>query len=231
MAYNPNNNVLDRAVMAAFMRSASPGSQVSPGFTVSGGSSGGDGGVYGDTNYYTYQAPNVTLPEAPTSYGSAYAPGSGTNEGATSGQAASQVAASKIPEPRDANGSGKMINGPTQFLDPATGKIKNYETQQPGRGPQVGGLGYYDRHGKYIVTEIGLGGTRADRPINFSDRRLKTDVKKIGTHRLGIPLYSWTYLWGEPGIGVMADEVEAVAPWAVTTVNGFKAVNYSMIGR
>jgi len=66
--------------------------------------------------------------------------------------------------------------------------------------------------------------------IGASDRRLKRDIRRIGTHRLGIGLYEWTYVWGERARGVMADEVETVLPEAVLTINGYKAVNYAMLG-
>ena len=73
---------------------------------------------------------------------------------------------------------------------------------------------------------IGAGGA-----LLSSDRRLKKNIKRIGTHVLGIGLYTWDYLWGQPFSGVMADEVEQVMPEAVVThPSGFKMVNYSMLG-
>ena len=64
-----------------------------------------------------------------------------------------------------------------------------------------------------------------------SDRRLKKNIKRIGTHVLGIGLYTWDYLWGQPFSGVMADEVEQVMPEAIVMhPSGFKMVNYSMLG-
>lgn len=79
---------------------------------------------------------------------------------------------------------------------------------------------------------MGTGGlsnpmSSAGRP---SDRRLKRNIKRIGTHSLGIGLYVWDYLWGEHSSGVMADEVKQVMPAAVSKVAGFDVVNYSMIG-
>lgn len=63
-----------------------------------------------------------------------------------------------------------------------------------------------------------------------SDRRLKTNIKRIGTHNTGIGIYTWTYVWGEPGVGVMADEVEKVIPDAVHTgPHGYKMVDYSKV--
>jgi Chaperone of endosialidase len=66
----------------------------------------------------------------------------------------------------------------------------------------------------------------------MSDLRLKKNIIKLGIHKtLGIGLYTWDYLWGEKGAGVMAQELEQVMPEAVITMpNGFKAVNYSMLG-
>lgn len=66
-----------------------------------------------------------------------------------------------------------------------------------------------------------------------SDIRLKTNIVKIGIHKvLGIGLYTWDYIWGMPGAGVMAQELEKVLPEAVITMpDGFKAVNYGLVWR
>ena len=79
---------------------------------------------------------------------------------------------------------------------------------------------------------IGAGGALGGAGIvASSDRRLKKNIKRIGTHVLGIGLYTWDYLWGQPFSGVMADEVEQVMPEAVVMhPSGFKMVNYSMLG-
>lgn len=60
-----------------------------------------------------------------------------------------------------------------------------------------------------------------------SDRRLKMDIKQIGTAANGLNIYSYRYVWGGPvQIGFMADEVEQLHPEAVIEVNGYKMVNY-----
>jgi len=68
----------------------------------------------------------------------------------------------------------------------------------------------------------------------FSDRRLKTNVELAGIDPVsGFNLYEYeyTFLPGKKFRGVMADEVEAVMPEAVfMDANGFKSVNYGMIG-
>lgn len=64
----------------------------------------------------------------------------------------------------------------------------------------------------------------------FSDRRVKTDIRRVGTLDNGLAVYAYRYAWGGPmQIGVMADEVEQVRPEAVsTTPEGIKMVNYDL---
>lgn len=63
----------------------------------------------------------------------------------------------------------------------------------------------------------------------LSDRRMKTDIKRIGTAFNGLPIYTYRYLDDDAfHIGFMADEVEKVHPEAVETgPDGFKRVFYS----
>lgn len=68
-----------------------------------------------------------------------------------------------------------------------------------------------------------------------SDRRLKTDIKRIGTDPRGWGVYRYRYIgdddefFGEQ-LGYMADEVERVRPDAVSTsAAGIKAVNYEAL--
>ena len=76
------------------------------------------------------------------------------------------------------------------------------------------------------------------RKNDMSDRKLKENVVRIGDHPLGIGLYLFDY---KPEFrdhcshgrqfGVMADEVEAILPEAVSLhSNGYKMVNYAMLG-
>lgn len=63
----------------------------------------------------------------------------------------------------------------------------------------------------------------------FSDRRLKEDIKAVGRLDNGLTVYSYRYKAGGPvHIGLMADEVEAVAPDAVGSVGGYKTVRYDL---
>ncbi|MES2937367.1 MAG: tail fiber domain-containing protein [Pseudomonadota bacterium] len=73
-------------------------------------------------------------------------------------------------------------------------------------------------------------------PAMASDRRLKHNIARIGTHPLGIGLYLFDY---KPGLdqpegrhfGVMADEVEQVLPQAVLRhPTGYQMVDYGLLG-
>jgi len=85
---------------------------------------------------------------------------------------------------------------------------------------------------------MSLGGTLGAAAI-LSDPRTKQNVKAIGVMNNGLTLYSFEYkdefkdhkLAGHGvHVGVMADEVEKVYPYAVTTMDdGYKVVNYGLI--
>jgi len=99
--------------------------------------------------------------------------------------------------------------------------LQNYGIQQSGANALTSGL-------------FGLGGAAAMAPVGtfaaLSDRRLKSNIKRIGTHKLGIGLYEYDIL-GEHQQGVMADEVEKVMPEAVLMhPSGYKMVNYGLLG-
>lgn len=74
------------------------------------------------------------------------------------------------------------------------------------------------------------GGGQAIGAAFASDRRLKSDIMRIGTMPSGLNIYSYT-IFGKPEIGVMADEVRKMFPNAVTTgPDGYDLVDYSQIG-
>jgi hypothetical protein len=64
----------------------------------------------------------------------------------------------------------------------------------------------------------------------YSDVNLKTNIRKIGTYKNGLNKYSFTYVWGEDGVGAIAQEVQKVLPEAVRMNNGYLEVNYELIG-
>jgi hypothetical protein len=75
-----------------------------------------------------------------------------------------------------------------------------------------------------------MGGLFSLGSMFFSDRRLKTNIQRIGATAKGLPVYSYDF-FGQPEIGVMADEAERMFPEAVALhPSGFKMVDYALIG-
>jgi hypothetical protein len=75
-------------------------------------------------------------------------------------------------------------------------------------------------------------GLQAASMFGFSDRRLKRDIRKVGTmHKGKLNVYEFRYLGSQTKeIGVMADEVAKVYPDAVNKADsGYLMVNYSKI--
>jgi hypothetical protein len=106
-------------------------------------------------------------------------------------------------------------------------KNQQYQSQLGQQNAMMGGL-------FGLAGTLGGAGIKAAAPVApimmFSDRRLKSDIERVGTTEHGLPLYEYT-IFGERQRGVMADEVEKVMTEAVAThESGFKMVNYSMLG-
>jgi len=69
-------------------------------------------------------------------------------------------------------------------------------------------------------------GATAPRGFGFSDRRLKTNIVRIGTTDTGYPWYSFEWKIGGFSEGVMSDEVPAEF---VRNIHGFDEVDYGRI--
>jgi len=82
---------------------------------------------------------------------------------------------------------------------------------------------------------MNIGASAAGNP-KFSDINLKENIKKVGSLDNGLNLYSYNYKEGYDlpegkQVGVMAQEVEKIIPEAVVNMpNGFKGVNYALLG-
>lgn len=65
-----------------------------------------------------------------------------------------------------------------------------------------------------------------------SDRRLKSNISRIGSTVFGLPLYRFSYIGSDEAFtGVMAQDVLGVMPQAVSRdATGFYRVNYGMLG-
>lgn len=91
--------------------------------------------------------------------------------------------------------------------------------------------------GGFMSGLMGLGGAALSNPAIFtSDVNAKENIVKIGTLNNGLNLYTYNYKDGYDlpegrQVGVIAQEVEEVMPEAVVAMpNGFKGVNYAMLG-
>lgn len=75
---------------------------------------------------------------------------------------------------------------------------------------------------------LGAGARAGGMAYAASDRRLKHEIERIGTHETGLPIYSFRYIdTGQQAIGFMADEVAAIRPDAVRIrPDGYAEVNY-----
>jgi hypothetical protein len=64
----------------------------------------------------------------------------------------------------------------------------------------------------------------------FSDERLKENIEPVGEEN-GFPIYEFNYKGDDQKyIGVMAQDVEKIMPSAVRQENGYKSIDYDMIG-
>jgi len=101
---------------------------------------------------------------------------------------------------------------------------RNYQNQ----------VGSYNAGMGMLGSLAGAVGTAAGGPLGVaglftSDRRLKSNIVRVGTHPLGIGVYEYD-IAGQRQRGVMADEVETVLPEAVVTrSDGYKMVNYGLL--
>jgi hypothetical protein len=142
--------------------------------------------------------------------------------------------------------TGAQVQGP-QFVNSAQ--------QATTAGPDILGaaqMGYNAQMGDFNARNaaqanlnqglFSLGGAAMMAPAGtfaFSDPRTKENVKAIGVMNNGLTLYSFEYKdefkereFGGHGVhvGVMADEVEQVFPYAVKTLDdGYKVVDYGLI--
>lgn len=98
-------------------------------------------------------------------------------------------------------------------VDGYNAQMANYQAQQAQSNSLLGGLGSL---GAAAITK-------------FSDRRLKRNVQQIGRAANGLMLYAFDYIWNEPSIGHMAEEVELVYPDAVGWLGGYQTVDYGRL--
>jgi len=99
-------------------------------------------------------------------------------------------------------------------------------------GAQQSGLGSLIGTGLAMAGKVGAAyATGGASLLVPSDRRLKRNIREVGTQPNGLMLYEYQYIWGpEVYTGFMADDVEKKYPHAVTVKSGYKMVDYSKVG-
>ncbi|OWO91192.1 hypothetical protein B5E41_27680 [Rhizobium esperanzae] len=65
----------------------------------------------------------------------------------------------------------------------------------------------------------------------WSDRRLKTDIRRLGTSPAGIPIYAFRYIWGGPlFVGTMAQDLLLIRPDVLSQdATGYYTVDYAKL--
>lgn len=87
-------------------------------------------------------------------------------------------------------------------------------------------LGAYNAQQAGFNNLLGSAAQLGSAAFMFSDRRLKSNVVKVGEHPIGVGVYEYT-MFGQRQVGVMAQEVQKVRPDLVKRhANGYLTVNY-----
>lgn len=125
--------------------------------------------------------------------------------------------------------SGQQVNMPSM---PGFNSASRSEGNQALTAAQMTGQANLD---SYNAQQQGLQGLLSggmNTAMMFSDRRLKTDIVRVGTGFRDLPIYQFKYVFDSSGrvhMGYMADEVEKICPEAVlVTEDGYKMVNYEL---
>ena len=127
--------------------------------------------------------------------------------------------------------TGAQVTNPSFVNTPAQGQTAgpNYLGAAQAQGGYNQGL-YNSQVGQANSFNSGLmnaaGALGSAYMMMPSDRRLKSNIKRIGTHPLGIGIYEYD-IFGAREVGVMAQEVLLVKPEAVIHTTGFMRVNYA----
>lgn len=116
---------------------------------------------------------------------------------------------------------------PTDYLGAVNtaygGQVNAYNQQMGARNANIGALAS-------IVSNVGRASMSGPAPTP-SDRRLKTDIRRVGATDGGLPIYAYRYKAGGPAtMGVMAQDVAKVNPDAVEHIGGgFLGVDYRQV--
>lgn len=113
-------------------------------------------------------------------------------------------------------------------------QMPSFNTAQQSQTPNILGatqMGYDAQLGAANAQNAAFGnllgaGAQLGSAFMFSDRRLKSNIKRVATHAIGVGIYEYTMM-GMPQRGVIAQEVQAVRPDLVKRhASGYLMVNY-----
>lgn len=127
-------------------------------------------------------------------------------------------------------GVGQSATGAQQQNAQQYGQAAGENILQGGNARASGYIaaGNQDRQVFNDLLKLGGAGLKAYGAGAFSDRRLKSNIQPLG-ERNGYQWYSYD-IFGQPSVGVMADEVQKIKPEAVSThPSGYLMVDYGAL--
>ncbi|MGE0238410.1 MAG: tail fiber domain-containing protein [Parvibaculaceae bacterium] len=124
--------------------------------------------------------------------------------------------------------SGSQVNQPN-FVNTPQSSVANTDYASLAQQGYQNELGQWQQKQQSLNQALGGMFGMAGNFIKYSDRRLKTDIKKVGRTDDGQNIYSYRYKGGRAmHLGLMAQEVAKRKPEAVIAApGGYKAVDYN----
>jgi len=125
--------------------------------------------------------------------------------------------------------SGSQIQNP-QFTPYSPTTVGAAPIAQTTQNAYQGALNNYNQQvGSNNANTAGLFSLGAAAIPLFSDRRLKSNIERIGTHKTGLGIYAYD-IFGKRAVGVMAQDVQKVMPDAIVYhPSGYLMVNYGRL--
>lgn len=127
--------------------------------------------------------------------------------------------------------SGSQVNNP--FAIPGASQNANIQPAPLYNAAVQKGQYETDAYNQQLANSnsamSGLFGLGSAAITKFSDARLKSNIRRIGTHPTGVGIYAYD-IFGVPDVGVMAQELLTVKPGAVSVhPSGFYQVDYGRL--
>jgi hypothetical protein len=122
--------------------------------------------------------------------------------------------------------TGSQVTNPTFQQAPQQATTSGADMMGAATATNQYNMGLYNSQVGQQNSLLGAGASLGSAALMFSDARLKSDIRRIGTHdATGIGIYAYKK-FGQPEIGVLAHELEAIAPAAVSLhETGFKMID------